>query len=329
MFTDFYYHKLEVLIAPTETIQMNGWFCSSVRNNFLFAAEKIKIGKHTLREIFNTLPLQETHPFYKNLCESFPKGFYISVDYDTFDKVRNQDVIIQKNEDIKFSLILIGNTEKYAKYVVKALQEMCLKGIGKTPTPLDLKEVTESDVVGVKRTLFTKEFSHIATLSSPILLSDYLHQDKVYNEVTFSFQTPTLLTTNKSSKKPTCCNLSDLNGFPNFYQLISAILHRLEKLWALYISPMEENEFYLNYQKVKDMLHIKYNVELRSVNLKHQPLLSTPKKGCETIIPLSGFVGRIKFKGDFDQLMPYILIAQELGIGRNIAYGLGNYKIEL
>jgi hypothetical protein len=63
------YHCYKTQIAATEDVIFDAWVGAIIRNNLLYAAEKIRIQKtgRSLREQIDTLPLTETHPLYKEL----------------------------------------------------------------------------------------------------------------------------------------------------------------------------------------------------------------------------------------------------------------------
>ena len=47
----------------------------------------------------------------------------------------------------------------------------------------------------------------------------------------------------------------------------------------------------------------------------------------ESSIPMSGFIGKVRFTGEFAQFLPFIYLGEYLHIGHHTAFGHGQYRI--
>jgi CRISPR/Cas system endoribonuclease Cas6 (RAMP superfamily) len=44
-------------------------------------------------------------------------------------------------------------------------------------------------------------------------------------------------------------------------------------------------------------------------------------------IPWEGFVGRVKYEGEVAPFLPYLLLGEIVGVGKNCTFGLGRYRL--
>ena len=47
----------------------------------------------------------------------------------------------------------------------------------------------------------------------------------------------------------------------------------------------------------------------------------------EAVVPMSGFMGDIRFEGDMTPFLPFIFFGEYLHIGHHTAFGYGQYRI--
>jgi hypothetical protein len=73
-------------MIATDDVIFDAWTGAVVRNNLLYAADKIFMPeqKRSLREWIDIFPLEESHPLYKELREGFPRG-YVLTDFSHSD----------------------------------------------------------------------------------------------------------------------------------------------------------------------------------------------------------------------------------------------------
>lgn len=321
-----YFHELEVCITATEDVYIDGWLGSVLRNNLLYATEKVKIsGIFSLRQIIEIIPIQETHPLYKELKNGFPRGFVIS-------PISHQTPVsssrVSAGETIRFSLLLFGNFANYYPEFVEAIQEMCNRGIGKPISPFLLTGLFERSHNNILYPLVNEQ-QQTYPLQHKTHLSDFMNQkfSESEKELTIRYSTPINLYNNTFATRTPQSYQDRQNGFPGFYQLVRSIAGRVSKLAALYTYP-DNNNFYPEVEaRLESFTQYAVSVLLTSAQVKQAELYSSPKKETNERIRFTGYTGELTVNGYFNYHLPLLLFAQHIGVGYNIVYGLGRYDI--
>jgi CRISPR/Cas system endoribonuclease Cas6 (RAMP superfamily) len=47
----------------------------------------------------------------------------------------------------------------------------------------------------------------------------------------------------------------------------------------------------------------------------------------DTRMKMGGFVGSITFEGDFEPFLPFLLLGEQIHVGKGTSFGLGKYEI--
>ena len=68
-------------------------------------------------------------------------------------------------------------------------------------------------------------------------------------------------------------------------------------------------------------------VLLLRADLRLEKRYNTPKKGENTVYTMNGYTGRLVFGQVPAHYLPLLLLAETLGVGANINYGLGCFQI--
>ena len=303
-----FYHHFDIAMMATADVTFDAWPGAIIRNNLLFAADKIRIQKteRSLREQIDTFSLDEAHPLYKELKDGFPKG-YVLTDFSH----TQSPVFIRKEEIFSFSLLLVGNFNDYRFYFFEAIREMCERGIGKPMTPFRLLDISENPV-------------------SPVSLSDFMRQEAEVNssEIIIRFQTPVILYRLKEKKNTQLSYQDKVNRFPGLYQLTRSAFSRLQKLHALYVEPANFSPPLFEETLMENYLEEAGRPLLKSANIQHISLPNTQKKGMKNEMPLAGYVGEQKYSGYFQQYIPLLKFMAKLGVGNETVYGMGRYEVE-
>ena len=306
-----YYHRFEIKMNPNNDIAFDAWPGAIIRNNLLYAAEQIRIQKtgKSLREQIDTFPLNHDHPLYKELKEGFPKG-YVLTDF-SHASTTDSSVIIPKDGEFSFSLLLIGSFNDYRYYFFEAIRQMCERGIGKPITSFRLLNITENS-------------------SSPVFLTDFIQQETIEktSEITIRFHTPVILYRLREKKNTQLSYQDKSNRFPGIYQLTRSAISRLQKLHALYIEPKEYYPEQFEETFLETYLETAGQPLLQSANIQYISLPNTQKKGMKNEMPLAGYIGKQKYLGYFWQYLPLLNFMAELGVGNETVYGMGRYGIE-
>lgn len=329
LFDDFFYHILDVRFTPTDDIFLNYWPGSVIRNRLLYFSEKIEIEENvSLLSLINKIPIDESHFLYRELSGGFPKGY--TLNSVCFNEKLNRPINLHKDQIYNFSICLIGKMANYHTCFVEAIKHMCINGIGSKDTPLKLIDISEVHPFRLSRLLYVNGNDVINDLNLPVTVSDFIQtslSDKVAMDI--HFKTPVNLVQNRKKKNYHLSYQDKQNGFPCFYQFTRSVVCRLINLMALYGDL--SNDFFTDENQLKldeQIMKATYPV-LNSANLRRVTLKSTPKKQQENQIRFWGYTGYMNYYGPREDYIPLLLFAQKLGVGNDVTYGLGEYRIRI
>ena len=103
-----YYHRFDVTLKTKKNTVFKAWVGAVVRNNFMYAADSVLVdvnGKSlSLRELINLIPLDDSHPLYKELANGFPKSYSFAFPLYPCEDINT--LIIKKGDAFTFSLYL-------------------------------------------------------------------------------------------------------------------------------------------------------------------------------------------------------------------------------
>lgn len=296
--------RISVEFSPSRDLSQKSWIGAAIRNRFLYAAEQIRMPEgDSLRERLDTLSLAEDHFLYKQLRGGFPKGYLFDV--SSLSHPCNE-YTLHASEAYKFHILLIGRLIQYQSYVISAAQNMLREGLGAPMVSLNLISLN------VSRQLRLHDFAKRC------------FDDDVI--VRFSLKTPVALT--KPVEDVKTGYQSRLNGFPSFYQWVSAAAYRLSTLTILYaeegmpeIKSREEWEVC-----IEQFIAPAVRQWLLSADLKYISLRSTPKEDSDSVYVMSGYVGAITYGRVSPYYVPLVCMMSQLAIGNDVNYGFGRYQ---
>lgn len=315
-----FFYRMDIRFCLEETIRMDYWIGAVWRNRFLYAAETVhdENGK-SLRALLDTLPLAENHPYYKQLAGGFPKGFLF--DFSRLPSSSGGFTLL-KGRVYTVSFLLIGRCIQYYPLFIIALSRMFANGFGYPMAPLTLIDICETG----GSLLYSGKGDFLHQPSCPIRLPDF-PGGKTAATVCLHFQTPVSL------MNPAKRNLhegyqSKLNNFPSFYQLMRSLLFRLMTLHMLYISPGEAIEKQEMTKAIEEFIRPSGRAFLLKAALTYEKKHSTPREGETTVYTLGGYKGELVFEQIDARFLPLLLLGSQVGVGNDIPYGLGTYKVE-
>lgn len=297
------FSRLTLRFVAQERVSMKFWIGSVLRNRFLYAAEQVydEYGV-SLRRHIDTLPLPQEHFLYKQLQGGFPKGYLFDCSALPYDA---PGFTLEENQEYTLSLVLIGNMVVHKHLFIEALQVMLQTGFGHPIVSLTPIEITESQPQ--------------CYLASGRYISD------AETTLELSLKTPVCLFS--TSKKDGNGFQSKMNGFPSFYQFMRSLTYRLVTLSILYT----DNPIPLDKEQMDSLInqYIQPAVQalLLQADLNWEKRNSTPKKGANTIYTMGGYTGRLLFRGVSVHYLPLLKFAEALGVGADINYGLGSFRV--
>ena len=328
-----YFHRFDIVVRSKKGAEFKAWVGAVIRNNFLYAADSVAVESHntklSLRELINKIPITESHPLFKEMSNGFPKGYYFA--FPSCRQSVNDSLILKKNETFTFSLYLVGNFTKYYTHVFKAIQLMCDNGFGHPKSTFLLESIYERSDDGELHIMVKENNKTASRLLFPIIFSNFLSIQAHNDETTLcvDFLTPVNLF-RKTEKKDRQLSYQDkCNGFPSFYQLIRSAAYRMAKMTILYIYPDKPDIGAVIMDCIEEYIEHAINMTLISIEIQHITLQNTPKKETENKMSLQGYMGRQVYKGYFNRYLPMLKFMEEMGVGHEVVYGLGRYKVEV
>ena len=328
-----YFHRFDIVIRSKKGAEFKAWAGAVLRNNFLYAADSVAVESHntksSLRELINKIPLSESHPLFKEMSNGFPKGYHFA--FPSCLQSVNDSLTLKKNEPFTFSLYLVGNFAKYYAHIFKTIQIMCDNGFGHPKSTFLLDSIYECSDAGELHIMVKETTEMSRKLLFPIKFSDFMSIQAHNDETTLciDFLTPVNLF-RKTEKKDRQLSYQDkCNGFPSFYQLIRSAAYRMAKMTILYIHPDNPDIGAAIMDCIEEYIEHATNLTLKSVEIQHITLQNTLKKETENKMPLQGYIGRQVYEGYFNRFFPMLKFMEEIGVGHEVVYGLGRYKVEV
>ena len=327
-----YYHCFDITLKTKKNTAFKAWIGAVVRNNFMYAADSVQVEENgkslSLRDLINRIPLDVSHPLYKELANGFPKGYSFAFPLYPYDGTNA--LTLKKGDSLTFSLYLAGSLSKYYKSFFEAIWLMCDNGIGHPKSPFTIDSIYERSHEGELHLMAKEDGAQVASrLLFPVTLADFMQERANDEEKTLciDFLTPVNLY-KKTEKKERQLSFQDkYNGFPGIYQLIRSAANRMAKLTILYMYPRDFEPGDEIMKCIDEYIEFATNMRITSAEIKYINLTNTPKKESENRMPLQGYVGRQVYAGFFNRYLPMLKFMEELGVGHELVYGLGRIKV--
>lgn len=254
--------------------------------------------------LFETPPPQNTQIMRK--YPSVPRPFVI-------EPPLNSKREYYKEEELTFSLILIGKAIEYLPYFIFAFQELGKIGIGKGRRKYVLEKVeslspTKKTTVYHEKDKLLHDCYHIITINSFQEIYSHLAQ----NKIALKFITPTRI---KYEER--------LTENLEFHILIRNLIRRISLLSYFHC----DEEF--KKEEIKLLIDKAKKIKIENKDLKWYDWERYSSRQ-DTIMKLGGFTGDITYVGkDLKDFLPYILLGTYTHVGKGATFGLGKYEINI
>lgn len=319
------YSHLEIRIAARQDTYFEAWPGAIIRNNFFYAIENVVVKKGVpLSEIINAYSLTEKHPFYKNMMGGFPKGVVLQLG-SGMQRYENR-IKIRQGEILSFSLLLVGNQKNWYKSYIEAVRLMCDRGMGHPMQSFDLLDIYERHPSRGVHLIAREQCKKIEKLSLPVYFNDFSFSE-TQRDIGISLETPTLLHYIGTTKQCKTGYQAKLNGFPSFYQFVRSAAFRCLKLTALYVHPEDTGRSQQATAYIEEYLNNAGEPWLKQANMKLVTVRGTLKDTGEKPIIFNGYTGEMFYHGRVAPYLQLLGFMQELGVGNDTIYGLGQYRI--
>lgn len=310
--------KFQLTISPIDKIILPKYKGSTFRGGFGYAFKKVvcvnlykDCSECELKEkciysyVFETPPPEDTKIMRK--YPYAPHPFIIEPPID-------EKTEFNKNDNLNFGLILIGNAIDYLPYFIFTFDELGRIGLGKGRGKYHLKEVKNifknNDTIE-ESIIYTGNDKILNNKYKIITFKDIINQTKKFNKkerIELQFITPTRI---KYKNKL----ISELE----FHILIRNLLRRISLLSYFHCN----EELDIDFKKVieESMSITKENSYLEWYDWERYSHRQ------EDRMKLGGFIGNIKFRGNLKEYLPLLFLGRYTHIGKGTSFGLGEYKI--
>jgi CRISPR-associated endoribonuclease Cas6 len=202
-------------------------------------------------------------------------------------------------------IVLFGKAIHYLPYFIVSFQNIGERGIGKYKSKFELEKVINTAPFHNSREIYTNE-TRLLKKDFISFTLDHVERKSIHS-ITLEFLTPVQL---RKNNRPT----SEID----FHLFYTSLVRRYKRLqWA----HSEENTELPSYsseelEKIRtSATDLKFNRFRRYSNRQRQEMY------------LMGVTGKITFEGDLTSYYPMLKIGEYIHVGKNAAFGLGQYKI--
>jgi CRISPR-associated endoribonuclease Cas6 len=214
-------------------------------------------------------------------------------------------------DSFKFELILFGDAIQHYPFFISAMVRFGQKGIGVNQSPFSLKKVTSHtpffenvifDGVRLCSKPFINKFNHIDSSMFSIKA----------NEISLTFLSPLRMQFERKYIEKA-----------DFVHIVDNLLKRTQSL--LY---HHHNKHMISFN-TDDILDKAFEIQTAGQTMErtHLNRFSTRQK---SDVHLDGLLGNITFTGKhLTELLPLLYLGQFLHLGKQTAFGLGQYKISI
>lgn len=310
----FRFARFEFILKSLDTIYMPVYKGSTLRGGFGHAFKKVVCvrrdgncetclikGRCFYSYVFETPPLPDSIKMRK-----YPYAPHPFVITPPLEEKRTY----LPNDLFRFELTLIGKAIDFLPYFIYTFDELGRMGIGKGRGKYRLEEVRDAHIGEGEGVIYTDKDK---TLKNTFKLFnvDNLPTQKFYPSSFFlhlNFLTPTRLKFDGA-----------LTPKLEFHILIRNLLRRISLLSYFHC----EEELSIDYKGVID--------QAKSVTIQQEALRWVDwerySNRQETRMKMGGFIGSIIFEGDVNPFAPFLLLGEQIHVGKGTSFGLGKYKI--
>lgn len=210
-----------------------------------------------------------------------------------------------KDEKLYLNILLMGRAIDYLTYFVYVVEKMGREGIGQDRGRYRVESVNAIDGAGKRVPIYSPENATLSQKFTRIDLNDF--KATLQPQVTIEFMTPTQLQ-RKGKIAPR----------PDFESLLKAVIRRFQSLQYFHGDGNKER-FAIDWQQAGQIEMLKSEGRLRELkrysNRQGRPVYH------------HGYVGRVTYRGNLSQFIPWLQIGEYLHVGKGAVFGLGQYRI--
>jgi len=212
-----------------------------------------------------------------------------------------------KDEVFYLNLLLMGRAIDYIPYFLYGFIKMGEEGIGMDKGKFEVFSLKAFNREGDRKEIYSSETPKLNTNFDRLNL--FHLKEKFIPQITLQFVTPTHIQIRGQMQEAI-----------EFETLIKAIIRRFKSL-SYFHADGEKIEYPVDFKKASTIEIV--HSELETVNYRRYS--NRQKQN----LPLTGFTGKITYRGDIGPYYPWLKIGEYLHVGKGTVFGMGWYKILL
>jgi len=218
--------------------------------------------------------------------------------------------LYKPGETFCFELTLIGRATEYLPYFIYTFNELGESGMGKGRGTFALAQVRRAETEEVIYNSDGKILPAAYKKTSwEELLAISHDRATMSHELTLCFITPTRIKYGE-----------DLVVDLEFHMLIRNLLRRISTLSYFHCGAGLDIDF-------RDVIKKAENITTVNRSLVWYDWERYSNRQ-DTRMKLGGFTGEVMFQGDLAPFLPYLLLGEQIHVGKGTSFGLGKYKLE-
>lgn len=251
--------------------------------------------------IFETRPGEDSE-FLRNLTD-IPRPFIIEPPFE-------EKLEYVPGEKLTFNLILVGKAIDYLPYFIVAFRELGRIGLGKGRGKILLRHIHQADRKGDIKVIYSSEDEMVRNLGWTITFQDVLERASTLpgDKVTIHFLTPTRIKFSDS-----------YTDRLEFHILVRRLLNRLSALSYFHCSEKMDLDY-------PGLISLAQEVEVKESSLHWQDWERYSRRQ-DTRMKLGGVLGKITYDGDLRPFLPFLVLGEEVHVGKGCVFGLGKYSL--
>jgi hypothetical protein len=216
-----------------------------------------------------------------------------------------------KGSEIKLGLLLYGDGIDYLPYFTYCFKKLGQWGLGRNRVNYELEGVLDAfnDYIPITK----GQTAEIVKRPCTKTREDYLSAAEEIGTVTRC--QIELLTPLRVKQR------GHLQNQINFDLLIRAIIRR----WQLLCKYYSAEEY--NKNELQEILNMSKTISSGTLNLRWHELERYSRRQGERMM-MGGMVGIMECEGELETFLPWLLLGQDLHVGKNTSFGLGKYIIK-
>lgn len=303
--------RLELLFTSEKTHRLAPFLGSTIRGAFGNTLKEM----HCVKEHDRCSACDiRTRCLYTYIFES---GWYFSANGKAQSGVPQPyvfepQVILNRESgksQLKLGLVLFGNSIEHLSTILDCLRIVGLRGIGKYRTSYILEKVTD---VFSGQDPWNEDISQL--IASPYIKTWQDYQEQAFQLGKVSRCQIHLITPLRVKTE------GHFSNELKFSTIFKAIVRRTSLL----------NKYYSNEEKedVTELINLSSQIPSGTLNLHWQEMERYSRRQDQRML-LGGLVGLVECEGEITPFLPWLLLGEDIHIGKNTSFGLGGYRLKV